>query len=151
MTSPPRTLLFAYTALLDPEQLTRHAPGARFVRIAHLPESALAFTVPGGSPTVVTDESATVWGAVFEVDTGLLERLAAAEAAGGVMEQRVEQVVDRAGGRHEVVLLAAAANGQTTDQAPRQHLEAMVRGARHWELPAGWVMGLEDLLDPFPL
>jgi hypothetical protein len=24
---------------------------------------------------------------------------------------------------------------------------AMINGARHWKLPAGWVMGLEDLAE----
>jgi hypothetical protein len=25
------------------------------------------------------------------------------------------------------------------------HLTSMIKGARHWALPAGWVLGLEDL------
>ena len=63
---------FAYTSMIDPDEIARVAPGARFHLIAHLPEAKMLFEMangrwPGAIPTVVAEEGNSVWGAVFEV------------------------------------------------------------------------------------
>ncbi len=134
---------FVYGRLLDPSLLAKAAPGASFDRIAHLPAHRLAFS-ESGEPVIVGDEGHTVWGAVFVVPDDQLDALGEAEASKST-RRATTQAVDREGERVEVVVFSAPAGGRP-DEAKVGH---MVQGARRWELPAGWVVGLEDLLDPF--
>jgi gamma-glutamylcyclotransferase (GGCT)/AIG2-like uncharacterized protein YtfP len=132
-----------FGAFLDPGLLAGVAPDARFERIAHLPAHRLAFSA-AGSPLVVPDEAHTVWGGVFRVSVAELAALTDAHA--GDTEAAISAwAVDREGDRFEVVVFS----GPDGSGAAEDQLGHMVRGARHWELPAGWVVGLEDLLNPF--
>ena len=135
-------LCFLYGPILDPARLESVAPEATFDRIAHLPAHRLAFA-PDGAPVVVADDGHTVWGGVFSVPDGRINDLAGASFADPVVTS--SWAVDRDGNRLEVALVSAADGGQATPEA----VEDMVTGARHWGLPTGWIVGLEDLLDPF--
>ncbi len=143
-------LYFAYTARIEPVAMHQVAPDAVFEFIAHLPEWGLDFPISGngwegGLPTVEPRAGDTVWGAVFTVPDTDAAALDAAEAA----EQRTPETVeaiDRSGRRHQVVVHRAHDGGGSMPPSP-EYLRLMVEGSRHWELPAGWIMRLEDHLD----
>jgi len=141
-------MYFAYGSLLDPDHIARVAPGAQFLFTAHYPETKLGFVVSadrGAVPTLIQDSNHTVWGGVFEIPTDQLEPLMAAEKAEGRAPGYDQKAVDREGNKYD--LLAFVSTGEINgDHRPSpEYLESMVKGARHWSLPAGWVMGLLDL------
>lgn len=139
-------LLFAYGALLDPARLARLAPSAQLVYVAHLPETRLAFPHPDGLPSAEPAPGHTVWGAVFSVTETELEAVARAEAAEGRQPRNDFRAVDRAGTKYEVVTFVAPPSG--IDHSPSAaYLREVVKGARHWSLPTGWVVGLEELAE----
>jgi hypothetical protein len=148
------TLYFAYDASLDPDRMAAVSPGARFLFTAHYPETRLGFVATGVGeprPTLTRDPGHTVWGGVFEIPEtevgGLIE---AVQAEGRVPGFDDQKAVDREGNKHDCLTFVASnpPNGQLLPTT--EYLEAMIRGARHWNLPAGWVMGLEDLAEgPF--
>ena len=92
---------------------------------------------------VIHDEGHTVWGGVFSLSDEAMVALTAAQPAG--IETVSAWAVDREGDRFEVAVFSGADGGDPHEE----QVNHMVRGARHWELPAGWVVGLEDLIDPF--
>lgn len=145
---PDTTLYFAYGSFLDPERIAEVAPGSAFRFIAHYPETKLDFveSPENGAIPVLTKESGhTVWGGVFEVPADAVASLTAAEKAEGREPGFDEKAVDREGNKYECLAFTSSAesNGEVTPSP--EYLEAMINGARHWNLPAGWVMGLEDL------
>lgn len=148
-------LYFAYNARIAPDQMAATAPGADFRFIAHLPEWGLVFPISDGSwggalPVIAPEPGSTVWGAVYELDKKDYAALDAVEAA----EQRNSETVeamDRTGKRHQVVVHlldgAASPNGNGPLSPSAKYLALMVAGSRHWELPAGWIAGLEEHLE----
>lgn len=132
-----------YGASLDPDRLEAAAPDAEFDRIAHLPEHRLSFS-PSGAPVVVADEHHTVWGAVFVVPATQTEALLDPELDGDAGWTSAV-AVDRNGERLPVEVPSAPDGGRPNETS----VDRMLAGARHWGLPTGWVVGLEDLLDPF--
>jgi hypothetical protein len=133
---------FLFGIYLDPSLLGEIAPTANFERIAHLPAHRLGFS-ESGVPIVAPDEGHIVWGGVFTVSDADLAVIAAHHE--GEAKPMTAWAVDRDGDRFEVVVFSGPDGGQ----AGEKEIAHMVRGARHWELPAGWVVGLEDLIDPF--
>jgi gamma-glutamylcyclotransferase (GGCT)/AIG2-like uncharacterized protein YtfP len=141
---------FAYDARIAPDDLIDIAPSAAFEFVAHLPESTLSFAIEGngwngGLPTVVSDPGATVWGAVFSIpdrEMVAIDRIELAE-----QRQRVEtDAIDRNGRRHRVALHQAADVVGSELSPSIDYLERMVAGSRHWELPIGWIVSLDDRL-----
>ena len=145
---PDETLYFAYGSLLDPDRIEQVAPGSRFLFIAHYPETKLDFAATKGNapvPTLIKESGHTVWGGVFEIPADEVESLAAAEAAEGRQPGFDLKAVDREGNKHDCLTFVAVGDANGDHRPDPQYLEAMINGARHWSLPAGWVMGLEDL------
>lgn len=141
-------LFFAYSSLLVPARLETVAPGAVFRFAAHYPSTRLKF-VKNGGPTIPTLEESPehiVWGAVFGVTLAELESIARGEKEAGRTDLWEMRAVDRAGTKHECVAFVGP-SGAAEVPPEREHLEEVIAGARHWELPAGWVMGLEDLIE----
>jgi hypothetical protein len=137
-------LYFAYGVMLDPDLLESVAPGAKFLFIAHLPETRLTFPTPEGLPSVEPASGHTVWGGVFEVTEKDGAAIAAAEAKEGRQPRSDMKAVDRAGNKYDVVTFHYPNGG--VDYTPSvSYMERVVKGARHWSLPTGWVAGLEDL------
>ncbi|MDP8957853.1 MAG: gamma-glutamylcyclotransferase [Actinomycetota bacterium] len=146
-----KTLYFAYTSMIAPERLQQVAPGAEFRFIAHLPETRLIFPSTNGSwdgalPSVRAEPGNTVWGAIFEVPDGELQAIDRAEAAEG-RRRTILSAMDRAGRRYDVVthVLEEESNGEL--RPSREYMTLVVKGGRHWSLPAGWVAGLEEYVD----
>ncbi|MGB7861023.1 MAG: gamma-glutamylcyclotransferase family protein [Acidimicrobiia bacterium] len=144
---PKTTLYFAYGALLDPDRISAVAPGARFLFTAHYPETKLGFFTSGSEamPTLIKESGNTVWGGVFEVPADQVESLVAAEKAEGRSPGFDHKAVDREGNKYDCLAFVAPGDANGDHQPSSEYLQAMVKGARHWSLPAGWVMGLEDL------
>jgi len=139
---PNPTLYFAYASFLDPDRIGKVAPGAKFLFTAHYPETKLSFVGSGGNgatATLTRDPAHTVWGGVFEIPDDEVDALVSAEAHEGRTPGFDHKAVDRAGNKHDCLAFVAAGSPNT------EYLDSMIRGARHWSLPAGWVMGLEDL------
>lgn len=145
---PDSKLYFAYASMLDPQRIDEVAPGAQFRFTAHYPETRLAF-VPndenGPVPTLVPESGHTVWGGVFEIPGDQVDALVRAEEAEGRTEGFDRRAVDREGNKHDCLTFVAEGEPNGEHRPAPEYLASMVRGARHWALPAGWVMGLEDL------
>lgn len=142
-------LYFAYASLLDPQQLSEAAPGATFLFSAHFPETRLVFVANGAGPvaSLVESPGSTVWGAVFEVPRAEVAQLAAIEAREGRVPTWEMKAVDRAGNKHDCLAFITDSAGTEPEKPSPEYLATMIHGARHWDLPAGWVVGLEDLAD----
>jgi hypothetical protein len=143
------TLYFAYTAFLDPDRLHAVAPDARFGFTAHFPETRLTFVASedgnGAVPTLVADPGHTVWGGVFEIPDGQVAALTEAEESEGRVAGWDVKAVDREGNKYDCLTFVAKGSPNGDHRPDAAYLDAMVSGARHWSLPAGWVLGLEDL------
>ena len=142
------TKYFAYASFLDPARIGAVAPNARFLFTAHFPETKLDFVTASdgtGIPTLIAASGHTVWGGVFEIPENEVAPLTAAEEAEGRSAGWDHKAVDREGNKHTCLTFISdkAANGEVRPNS--DYLDAMVKGARHWSLPAGWVLGLEDL------
>jgi hypothetical protein len=147
---PKPTLYFAYAALLDPDRISSVAPGARFLFTAHYPETELTFVDSNGRgalPSLSKNPGHTVWGGVFEIPEGEVDSLIAAEEDEGRLPGFDVQAVDREGNKHDCLAFVSPGEPNGDRTPPPEYLESMIRGARHWSLPAGWVMGLQDLED----
>ena len=141
-------LYFVYTARLAPDDLRAVAPSAVFEFVAHLAEATLSFSVEGngwngGLPTVVSAPGSTVWGAVFSLpaaEADALDRVEATEAR----RREETNVIDRFGRRHGVAIYRTA-DPTGPELAPASdYLDRMLSGSRHWGLPIGWIVGLDD-------
>ncbi|MGI9666512.1 MAG: hypothetical protein ACR2N2_05345 [Acidimicrobiia bacterium] len=128
--------------------MSQVSPGASFEFIAHLAGWGLQFPINGNGwggalPTAVPAEGATVWGAVLTVPDFEAESLNAVEAAEG-RDLRSVEVIDRTGKRHSVMTHLADAAGASGVEPSAEYVNVMLSGSRHWSLPAGWIVGLED-------
>ncbi|MGQ0848271.1 MAG: gamma-glutamylcyclotransferase family protein [Actinomycetota bacterium] len=139
-------LYFAYGTLLDPQLLEGVAPSASFQFIAHLPETRLFFPTPDGHPSVEPATGHTVWGAIFEVNGAEFQAIVDSEARHGRLIRSDLRAVDRAGHRYDVAVFAHPGVGREHSPST-EHMGRVVSGARHWNLPTGWVAGLEDLVE----
>ena len=145
---PNPTLYFAYASFLDPDRIGDVAPGAKFLFTAHYPETKLGFVDSGNNgatATLTRDPAHTVWGGVFEIPEDQVDALVSAEAHEGRSPGFDHKAVDREGNKYDCLVFVAAGAPDDDYLPTTEYLETMIRGARHWSLPAGWVMGLEDL------
>lgn len=146
---------FAYNARISPEQMKQVAPNAEFRFIAHLPEWGLEFPITnstwdGALPAITPEPGSTVWGAVYEIGKADLAQLDEIEMLESRSAQTVE-AMDRTGKRHQVLVHlldgAASPNGNGSRSPSSDYLALMVAGSRHWNLPVGWIAGLEEHLE----
>lgn len=135
---------FLYDAHLAPARLERVAPGARFICPAHLPESRLVFVLDGGIPSLVPHEGESVWGAMFEVPKGDMKTLVASQRDEGRELRNGYRPVDRDGNVYDAITFVAESASSDVDPATN-YLAEVVEGGRHWGLPFGWLIGLEEL------
>ena len=145
---PNPTLYFAYASFLDPDRIGEVAPGAKFLFTAHYPETRLGFVHFGpnrATATLTRDPAHTVWGGVFEIPDDQVDALVSAEAHEGRSPGFDHKAVDREGNKYDCLAFVATGSPDDDHLPTADYLDSMIRGARHWSLPAGWVMGLEDL------
>ena len=98
-----------------------------------------------GLPSLVAESGNTVWGGIFDVPDSEVGALTDAEEGEGRVAGWDVKAVDREGNKHDCLTFVAKASPNGEHHPEQGHLDSMIRGARHWSLPAGWVMGLEDL------
>ena len=143
-------LYFSYGSFMDSEHLRRHAPSARFVTRAVLPNHEVQFnflskTCSGGVTGVEPAPSKVARGVVYDVSPEDLQHLDTIEGVpqGIYYRQRV-LVVDEAGKMLE------AETYRTTDpkgpfKTTRRYLGLMLEGAKERGLDPGYVRELEEL------
>ena len=141
-------LYFAYTSLIAPGQMSDAAPDAEFQFVAHLPETKLIFPYKNGDwkgalPSVLPEPGNTVWGAVFDIPEEQMSGLDVAEKEQG-RTRATMSAMDRSGKRHEVQVHVHEPNGKKEYKPSANYMKIVVEGGRHWQLPAGWIAGLEE-------
>jgi hypothetical protein len=96
---------------------------------------------------LVFDSGHTVWGGVFQIAPDHIDALVREEKAEGRVPGYPQKAIDREGNKHDCLTFVADGHDEGGHRPDPDYLKAMVEGARHWRLPAGWVMGLEDLAE----
>jgi gamma-glutamylcyclotransferase (GGCT)/AIG2-like uncharacterized protein YtfP len=144
------TLLFAYGSNLATDQMEAWCPRHGFLGPARLDGFRLEFRRrsirwQGGAADVVECPGEEVWGALYELAEGELERLDAKEAAGSAYRRR--QVRVELGGELRPAVTYEVIEKEEVEPAPAQaYAEAILRGAAERGLPAGWRRHLEHRL-----
>ena len=73
--------------------------------------------------------------------------MSAVESSEGRSPSNDFKAVDRAGRSHPVVTHVASGDTDNEHTPSREYMEMVVSGARHWDLPTGWVAGLEEYVE----
>ena len=145
-------LYFAYGSNMD-EQRIREAnrcPNARFIFNATLPGYRLVFTRHNAAAAadVVLDPTGVVWGVVYDITDSDRRQLDALEGV-PLRAYRPKEVLIHPNGDVEqrvIVLTYTLSDPADTHQPPdRQYLDCLLRGARHWDLPADYIAQLERI------
>jgi gamma-glutamylcyclotransferase len=144
-------LYFAYGADIHPDVISERCPNYRFRFVAHLPEHKLVFplTSPdwgGGVASVEPTQGETVWGVIYELSDAQMKALASVHATEGRDTRSKIEVMDREGKRHQAVTYRAK-NNSVRHRPSRKFIDTVVAGSRKWELPAGWIAGVEELAE----
>lgn len=143
-------LYFAYGSNMDPIQMRRRCPSARFVAIASLAEHKLAFSRRSmrrrsGVADVVPVPGAEVWGIVYRLlsarDIEILDaaegfRPARKRAQGYIREVRLVSL--GGAGTPASVNIYIAQRQKSPPPPTAAYIAHMTRGAEHWGLPAGY-------------
>jgi len=147
----PPLLYFAYESDIDPEVMAKRCAVFRFRFVAHLPEHKLVFPLVseswgGGVASVEPTQGETVWGVIYEVPDAQAKALDKLQAAEGRETRTRVEVMDREGKRHQAVTYRAKDNSPRHKPSKR-FIQTVVGGSRKWELPAGWIAGVEELTE----
>ena len=144
------TLLFAYGSNLAEDQMDAWCPRYEFLGPARLDGFRLEFRRrsirwQGGAADVVEVAGEAVWGALYELPDGELERLDRKEAAGDAYRRR-EVRVEQGGERRSAVVYEVIDKEPSEPTPALAYGEAMLRGAAERGLPAQWRSHLEHRL-----
>jgi gamma-glutamylcyclotransferase (GGCT)/AIG2-like uncharacterized protein YtfP len=144
------TLLFAYGSNLAVDQMEAWCPRHSFVGPARLDGFRLEFRRrsirwQGGAADVVEAPGEMVWGALYELPDGELERLDAKEAAGHAYRRRKVEV-DQGGELRAAVTYEVIDKEELEPVPAPDYAEAMLRGAAERDLPADWRSHLDRRL-----
>jgi hypothetical protein len=147
-------LYFAYGSNLHPWRLAERAPSSTVIGTASLVGFALRFhkrSIDGSAKCdVVPDQSATVYGALFALDSRDLDALAAAEEG----YERVELQVQAGGEWRTAFTFRARPERIAPDLAPyRWYRDLVAIGARYHDFPPDYLAAFERIAtadDPDP-
>ena len=136
-------LLFAYGSNLAASEMRAWCPEARFAGVARLPDHRLALTRRsirwgGGAVDIVPAGGEEVWGALYEVADGALDRLDEKEGQGWAY-RRVEVVVECDGRRVAADAYEVIAKEPQDVPATAEYTALLVDAARERGLPAAYV------------
>lgn len=143
-------LYFSYGSFLDSETLKKHAPNAKYVNKAVLPDFKVQFnflskTYDGGVTGVEPAFGNKALGVLYEVSTDEIKRLDIVEGVTiGIYYRETVTVVDEDGNEYK------AETYRTTDpKGPfthtKRYLGLMIKGAREHGLDPDYIKELEDL------
>lgn len=151
-------LYFAYGSNMDPMQIRRRCPSARFVSVARLDNYHLAFTRRSprrrcGVADVVADHGSEVWGVVYRI-TASRDMLALDSAEGFRKDRkrgnsysrrlkRIEFNGSRAMAQYVHIYLAHAQPYPPRPSA--NYIGHLRRGAEHWGLPGDYQIKLSQI------
>ncbi len=151
-------LYFAYGSNLDWQRMLGRCPSARFVCVATLPKHAFAFTRKCqkgyGVMDIKPDDSAEVWGVVYEIDEIDVERLDKAEgyrpgrSDGENAYRRVERMVFGDGCEEKpyaVCTYEVVTKSKKHIPPSQEYKNLVVDGAKRWQLPADYQAQLETI------
>lgn len=143
------TLLFAYGSNLAVDQMEAWCPRHTFLGPARLDGFRLEFRRrsirwQGGAADVVEAPGESVWGALYELPEGELERLDVKEAAGEAYRRREVQVVGQGGELRAAFTYEVVDKEPLEPEPPPAYADAMLRGAAERGLPAAWRRQLEN-------
>ena len=145
-------LYYAYGSNMDHEQMRERCPGGRFREAARLTSYRLAFTRysrnrGGGVADIVSDPTAEVWGALWEVTE---EHLTALDRYEGARRdppacERIEVTVEAAGVPASAIAYRVVQPLEGDLRPSTEYRDALVRGARASGLPSAYLACLEGL------
>jgi gamma-glutamylcyclotransferase len=147
-------LYFAYGSNMNWPQMQRRCPSARFVNLAELRDYTLAFPLRSksrgcGTAGAIPREGQIVWGIVYEIENceiGVLDRaedfVPGGEDNSYTREERDVYPVGN-GGKPLRVSLYLPTPQQSPPLPTAEYKRLIVEGAKHWGLPAGYVLFLE--------
>jgi len=147
-------LYFAYGSNMDEQRVkaANRCPNARFIFNAVLPGYRLVFArgVDAGTcaADAVPDPASLVWGVVYDITDADRRQLDAREGVSGRAYRPKEVLVHPHGDiEQRVMVLTYAARDPADRQQPpsREYLDHLLRGARRWDLPAGYIAQLERI------
>ena len=144
------TRLFAYGSNMASAEIGAWCPEARFAGVARLRDRRLelrrrSLRWGGGAADIVPAPGDEVWGALYELPAGALDRLDAKEGEGFAYRRVAVEV--EAGGRRLAAEAYEVAVREPNEVPPTPEYAALVvRAARERGLPEGWVARLAALL-----
>jgi gamma-glutamylcyclotransferase len=143
-------LLFAYGSNMAASEMKAFCPLHRFLGPARLDGFRVEFRRRsrrwgGGAADIVEAPGESVWGALYEVPDGELERLDAKEGAGFAYRRRRVEV--SLGGESCAAEAYEVIDKEPEEVAPTSaYAELLLAGARQRELPAAYVAEIEARL-----
>ena len=143
-------LYFSYGSFLDSDTLKKHAPNAKYVNRAVLPEYEVQFnflskTYEGGVTGVEPAPGKHALGVLYDVHPDEIEKLDVVEGIpAGIYYRQTVTVIDNDGVEYQ------AETYRTSDpKGPftptRRYLGFMIKGAREHGLDSDYIKELEDL------
>jgi gamma-glutamylcyclotransferase len=147
------TLLFAYGSNLATSEMEAWCPEARFAGLARLPDHRLALNRRsirwgGGAVDVVPAPGEEVWGGLYDVPDGTLDRLDAKEGEGWAYRRIAVPVEAEDGRRLEAEAYEVIHKEPQEVLATPEYAALLLRGARERELPEEYVARLLRWLAP---
>ena len=147
MSHPERWSYFAYGSNMDPVQMASRCPGADPLEVAVLRDHQLAYTYDapgweGGVATVIPEPGSQVWGVVWSLTARHLDTLDDYEGVDiGIYRRELVDVYVLDRPMEAFVYIT----NDTLSRLPNQrYIDALVRGAEHFELPEWYVELLRE-------
>ena len=137
-------LLFAYGSNLAASEMAAWCPEARFAGLARLPDHRLALNRRsirwgGGAVDIVPARGEEVWGVLYEVPDGALDRLDAKEGEGWAYRRIAVRVeADGAGPREAEAYEVVHKEPHELPPTP-EYAALLARGARERGLPEAYL------------
>jgi gamma-glutamylcyclotransferase (GGCT)/AIG2-like uncharacterized protein YtfP len=139
---------FAYGSNLSWQQMQRRCPSSRFVCVARLPNYQFAIARHSrlrdcGTANVFPANGKAVWGAVYDVLEAELTILDGFEDG---YRRETLPVFAIGNGKEPLNTLVYVAETETNVPLPNtEYKRLIVDGARHWNLPASYLLMLEAI------
>lgn len=150
-------LYFAYGSNMDPNQIRRRCPSARFVAIARLPDYELAFTIRStrrrcAAADIVPAPGREVWGVLYRItarrDIAFLDKAEGYQFKGS-RKNRYRRSICAVAMDNSRQRVHAQVYFARKDRYPSQpsaaYLDHLRRGAVHWGLPDSYQQFLVEL------